>query len=200
MYFADGASIRFLDIPGTAMGWLEGPHTFETGNSPSGVRERLLELLSEPAWQPAFACGAHICEIGACADLVDQPQYEIWNGRRVGFGAANLFIPGSNTLYIAPSTIIHYISAHEYRPSDGFCNAVLNCPLMSTQAYFEAFGPALHISPELEKIFSSWVSMEFEAWRELLDRSKPFSKANDRELTRRRIEGFNAVFGANHPL
>jgi hypothetical protein len=203
MYCPDGSQMRFNGVPGTAMGWLGGA-PFQTGASPPAVREKLLELLSEWVWQPAYTCGIYICNLGACEDLVGKPQYEVWKGRKVWFGATNLYIPGSDTVYIAPSTIIHYMSTHEYRPSDSFCDAVLNCPPMSSRAYFEAFGPALQISAAQQQTFSSWVSIEFEAWSEALNylnsNPKPFPKPVDRQVVRRRIEGFNAVFGANHPL
>jgi hypothetical protein len=41
-------------------------------------------------------------------------------------------------LYAAPSLILHYIDAHEYAPPEAFCEAVLACPPMGSEAYLQA--------------------------------------------------------------
>lgn len=195
--------MRYMGVPGTAMGWLEGAYPFESGVTPSEVLEKIAELLSELPWAPGYSCGSHICDVGACQELVGKPQYEVWKGRRVQFGCTNLFIPGRDTIYIAPSTIIHYISAHAYRPSDAFCDALIKCPSMSSPAYFEAFRPALQISTEQEQAFSFWASTTFEMWstviEELRSNRKPFFKPMDRDLMRRLVNAWNTVFRDNHP-
>ena len=38
----------------------------------------------------------------------------------VAVGSANVFVPGRNVLYMAPSLVVHYIDAHGYRPPDDF--------------------------------------------------------------------------------
>jgi hypothetical protein len=258
MYYADGEPIRFLGVPGTAMGWLEAPHPFATGTPAVGLREKLAELLSGFVWEPGHLMGYHACNLRACrtgnkirgrvmkvwmrlfiltmgrgrtrseletslkreAMLNDQqtitslysaPQREVlrlrmlllreqvkdlakatlcgslqiidylinrgshrqmWKGRKVDVGATNLYIPGADTIYIAPSMIFHYICAHRYRPSNAFCDAVLNCPPMLSRAYFAAFKPGLQIFSTQEEGFSSWVSAEFDFWTALIAQSK----------------------------
>lgn len=41
-------------------------------------------------------------------------------------------------IYIAPSTVIHYIDAHHYCPPDEFQKAVVNCPEMRSMNYLKA--------------------------------------------------------------
>jgi hypothetical protein len=53
-------------------------------------------------------------------------------------GQNNLFIPGDGLLYVAPSTIIHYIDSHDYLPPIEFIDAVLRCPRMRSMEYLKA--------------------------------------------------------------
>jgi len=106
-----------------AVGWLERGHEFKTGAVDRLVYRRLQELLQDP-WQPAVFLGVHGCEL--C-------QYEPG-----GHGKRNLFLPGTGTVYVSPDLIAHYMNAHCYAPPDEFCAAVMNCPKMSSAAYFKA--------------------------------------------------------------
>ncbi len=115
-----------------AVGWLGKRHPFPTGQMPADAFQRLLELTIEP-WQPFVAGGAHSCDF--C---------------RQAHGSANLFIPHSGRLFIAPELIVHYVSKHEYRPPDEFCLAVLECPDMDSKAYLDAViacQPPEHMMP-----------------------------------------------------
>ncbi len=48
-------------------------------------------------------------------------------------------------VYVAPSTIVHYIDAHGYAPPPAFCHAVFTCPPMRTMEYRHDL---LHWPPE----------------------------------------------------
>lgn len=54
------------------------------------------------------------------------------------FGISNLFLPGKNCIFLAPSMIVHYIDRHKYEPPAEFWQAVLDCPEMRSDAYKQA--------------------------------------------------------------
>lgn len=53
-------------------------------------------------------------------------------------GIGNLFVPAADTIFVAPSLIVHYIDAHEYCPPQPFKDAVLGCPKMRSMKYLKA--------------------------------------------------------------
>jgi hypothetical protein len=106
-----------------AVGWLERGHAFPTGTTDVSVYQRLLDLAKSP-WEPMMFLGNHGCHL--C-------QYE--PGR---IGRWNLFVPGDGVVYVCPDLITHYMNAHYYVPPQEFCQAVLNCPEMSSAQYFKA--------------------------------------------------------------
>src|SRR5712675_9636 len=73
---------------------------------------KLQELCSTP-WQPIASAGFHVCEL--CQ--FDAPAF-----------SDNVFVPHRGKIYVAPVAILHYISAHWYRPPPIFIDAVLTCP------------------------------------------------------------------------
>ena len=102
-----------------SVGWLEQGSEYRTGAISPEVFARLRSHCREP-WQPWVACGSHECSL--CQ----------FDGAR---GSANVFIPGTNVIYVCPELIVHYISAHWYLPPDEFCAAVLRCPDQHTMEY-----------------------------------------------------------------
>jgi hypothetical protein len=84
------------------------------------------------------------------------PYSQFWKGRRVQVGATNLYVPEGDTVYIAPSMILHYICRHRYRPPDSFCDALIDCLPMGSQPYLEALRPGLGAVSTQE--FVDWVS------------------------------------------
>ena len=56
----------------------------------------------------------------------------------IHFGISNLFVPGRDCIFVAPSMIVHYIDAHRYEPPEEFWRAVLDCPEMRSDAYKKA--------------------------------------------------------------
>jgi len=105
-----------------AVGWLERGHPFPTGSVDRAVYTRLVELLEHP-WEPAVTMGFHRCDL--C--LYDGPP-----------GKRNLFVPADGFVFVAPELVAHYMNAHEYRPPDEFCAAVLACPAMRSMPYLKA--------------------------------------------------------------
>ena len=54
-------------------------------------------------------------------------------------GRRNLFIPAVDAhVYVAPTTIVHYIVDHDYHPPEVFQKAVLECPTMDSTDYRRA--------------------------------------------------------------
>ena len=56
-------------------------------------------------------------------------------GMRIYFGVANLFVPGKDCVYVAPSMIAHYVDSHRYEPPSEFWRAVLDCPDIQSDTY-----------------------------------------------------------------
>ncbi|WP_146209646.1 hypothetical protein [Vitiosangium sp. GDMCC 1.1324] len=52
-----------------------------------------------------------------------------------------MWIPSAHHLFIAPELIVHYITAHGYRPPDTFIEAVLACPPQKSPEYIERLRP-----------------------------------------------------------
>jgi hypothetical protein len=105
-----------------AVGWLERGKAFSSGSVDAKVYARLVELLKEP-WEPIATMGFHDCDL--CL-------YEGQSGKR------NLFVPAGSMVFVCPELLIHYMNAHQYRPPEEFCEAVLTCPPMRSTPYFKA--------------------------------------------------------------
>jgi hypothetical protein len=54
---------------------------------------------------------------------------------KVAVGWRNVWIPAKEVVYIAPQLVIHYVEAHNYRPPDGFIEAVIACPSQGSQEF-----------------------------------------------------------------
>jgi hypothetical protein len=107
----------------TAIGWLGKEVTFETGLVNEQFFFKLKELCSAP-WQPIASAGFHFCEL--CQ--FDAPRF-----------SSNVFVPYEGKIYVAPVAIVHYVSAHWYRPPQVFVDAVLTCPPIRSMDYKKAF-------------------------------------------------------------
>ena len=122
-YFPDMKPCTYFAIAGgdylLAVGWLEGGNEFPTGNVPEAFYRRLEQLLADP-WQPFVAAGFHQCSICQFDGVA---------------GGANIFIPSSGRILVAPSLILHYINCHHYRPPAEFVQAVLECPDIRSMDY-----------------------------------------------------------------
>jgi hypothetical protein len=105
------------------VGWLEGGHEFTRGTIQRAVPEKLREQCARNLVVQEMR-GTHPCSICG-AD-------ETWLVTRLGrhlLGSAELWTPGEGVWYAAPTLIVHYIEAHEYRPPPEYCAAVLACDL-----------------------------------------------------------------------
>lgn len=144
-YYPDLAPLDYFDRRWSerlvAVGWLDRDHPFPRGPVATQVMNRLVELAADP-WEPMHFMGLVLC--GFC-NVDGNNREEVWrvthvrfSGRLVNVGASNLFIPGAKRVYVAPSLILHYISAHQYKPPDVFCDAVVACPPMRSRSYARA--------------------------------------------------------------
>ena len=115
-----------------AVGWLDSEHTISTGESDELFMDKLIDLLVKP-WAPMYLLG-----FAECPFCTFDTYGITYKDKKIVVGALNLFVPGDGFLYAAPSMIAHYILAHNYAPPQEFCDAVLRCPPMRSQEYFQA--------------------------------------------------------------
>ena len=123
-----------LSTPLIAIGWLEAGHAFPTGASPAAFIARLASFASWP-WEPLTLPGIHRCD--QCPESSRGTSYS-FDGKQIGLGSTNLFIPSGTTLFVAPSLVLHYISEHSYLPPTTFQDAVIRCPRMGSSQYLDA--------------------------------------------------------------
>ena len=137
-----------------AVGWLGAGHPFPQGEVSPEAFQRLCELLVDP-WEPAEFRGFHTCEfcpphrIGVpFAEFIRMPvekrkrvsslpQIPV-GSQIVKMGVSNLFVPGEECVYVAPSLIAHYIREHRYSPPPQFVEAVMRCPEPHSEEYLAA--------------------------------------------------------------
>jgi hypothetical protein len=143
-------------VPLRAVGWLEAPNAFETGVGPEPVVQRLRALVSQ-------ACSAHShyyfrggmgCSWCLAAGL--KSPGPIWSQE-------NIFVPGTNVVYVSPGGIVHYVESHSYLPPAEFIEAVLKCPDLQSEEYRRALyvangnsEPPLESSESYERRRSEW--------------------------------------------
>lgn len=118
-----------------AVGWLHPNYEYSRGDVARDFFDALFRLLSDP-WQPVSFPGFHACEF--CTFSGGPRTLELGTIGEVPIGWANLFVPANGCIYAAPSTIIHYIDAHQYRPPLEFQKAVMDCPRMRSIEYLKA--------------------------------------------------------------
>ncbi|GEN07190.1 hypothetical protein SAMN05443572_104186 [Myxococcus fulvus] len=117
-----------------AVGWIERGFDHPKGDVTPEFMKALVGLLVDP-WQPVTYAGIHRCTLCRFSGGPGQLTFE---EQRVTLGVANLYVPGEEgVVYVAPSSVVHYIDAHEYVPPDEFQRAVLSCPPMRSMAYLK---------------------------------------------------------------
>jgi len=130
-FFRGEASEKLLSV-----GWLYPSHDYSRGPLDQAFVAKLFDLLRHP-WQPAAFGGGHDCEF--CRYSWGHHSFRLaGQNDSASIGINNLFVPGDNCLFVAPSLIIHYIDAHEYCPPRAFQQAVLACPDMESMEYLRA--------------------------------------------------------------
>jgi len=113
-----------------AVGWLDRAHSFTKGTVDRAIFEKLASLLHDPWQLGGVFAGKQPCEF-----CVFTGGPGVVAGANVG--STNLFVPDDDCAYVAPSLILHYIDAHEYRPPERFQRAVEACPEMRSIGYLK---------------------------------------------------------------
>lgn len=108
-YTMDAEEVGVLNV-----GWLGERQPFQTGPTPTAFRDALEALCDN---RIGLHRGFHVCEY--CLRKTRDDWAQIGNGQ-IRVRAQN------GAWYVAPTMIHHYVSEHDYRPPDGFINAVLN--------------------------------------------------------------------------
>jgi hypothetical protein len=138
------------DLAGTGrlrqVGYLSGAHSFVTGMTSEAFFDRLVGLEEHPF---LFACGYYNCDIRRCGrnprSLEPQPSLR-YKDRTLFLGDTDIYVPGEEVVYVAPSLILHYIQHHQYQPPSCFVEGVLNCPEPLSEEYCAAI---TRIAPEI---------------------------------------------------
>lgn len=118
-----GASMPMLNV-----GWLERGHDFDTGPVPRKFTARLRAMSKRPQ---DLCRGTHVCDLCARPDdtrLVDWAsarRFFSWGKSREGNGEIHVR-SATGTVYSAPLLVVHYVTAHGYRPPQVFVDAVLS--------------------------------------------------------------------------
>ncbi|NRD44297.1 hypothetical protein [Corallococcus exiguus] len=137
MFRQDLDPISYLEGTGAAqvaVGWLERGQPFSRGLVDEAFFMALARLCAAP-WQPFVTAGRQPCTF---CRFSGGPALVARKGVHVPIGASNVFVPGAERLYVAPTMVVHYIDAHEYLPPAEFQDAVLRCPEMRSMAYLKA--------------------------------------------------------------
>ena len=122
------------DLPNTALtavGWLSLTRPYKNGPTNNLFRDRLFHLLLDP-WETGMFLGFQACPFCGFFGEVGKDYQQIT------VGSSNLFVPSDGGLFVCPSLIYHYVTAHDYCPPDSFQAAVLNCPQMGSPAYLDS--------------------------------------------------------------
>ena len=114
-YFGDWSD-RLISI-----GWLSPGKGFAIGDVSEEFFVALFSMLKKP-WQPFVTPGHEPCKF--CRFTNGSPELR-YLGEEVYIGSNNLFVPDGKKAFVAPSSIIHYVDSHGYRPPDEFQAAVL---------------------------------------------------------------------------
>jgi hypothetical protein len=116
-----------------SVGWLGTDTLYPKGKVSEDVFASLASCLADP-WQPVTLAGRYPCPFCRFTGGPSQMTFREWT---IQLGSSNLFVPGDNFAYVAPSLIVHYIDAHEYSPPAEFQRAVLDCPRIKSVAYMK---------------------------------------------------------------
>lgn len=126
------------------IGWLDSQHQYPVGT----VSEKFIARLWEFCRYSVTEClGRHYCEF--CPRVIINKQilpfgefiqFEILKIHRDGItikpGDGEIIVLGkNNNVYYAPNLIYHYVVDHSYLPPEEFIQAVLTCPLPTSDEY-----------------------------------------------------------------
>jgi len=155
MHFADLSLCRYHSgpfdadswaVPLLAVGWLEEPYPFTTGEVPALLVSRLRTLVAQTKaeYQQFGFRGVHLCSL--CASQSQVPPSE------PGWSQENLFVPGAEEVFVMPGGVLHYIEDHSYLPPSSFLAAVSRCPDVDSIGYRQALRQAnAEVQPPLDE-------------------------------------------------
>jgi hypothetical protein len=125
-HYADLTEYVYSDYAGHALnvGWLSASSPFSRGPVAAPVLRALEDLASEPV---NVMRGFHYCEFCDAESPIVIPANEV-EVRAAYLRSGEIRISSSTDVYVAPTLIVHYISAHGYRPPDQFITAVEQSP------------------------------------------------------------------------
>jgi hypothetical protein len=100
------------------VGWLSKEHPFPTGDVPAAFIERLDVLVKYGIANDDTRAFPFLCELCGCARSKEEEieMASFAEVRAVGADGAH---------FVAPMLILHYVTAHRYRPPQAFIDAVL---------------------------------------------------------------------------
>ena len=136
-WFDDLTDYSYDQQPGLTpcvnVGWLDGAKDYPRGPVPEGFVERLEQFCQIHVHA---TMDVHSCTLDGCGEeeadgwyveseldaYLDPPPRGL-------LGAAEIRAFGADgVIYAAPNMIVHYVADHEYRPPDGFIEAILHGP------------------------------------------------------------------------
>ena len=115
-------------VPLLAIGWLEDRCEFTTGDPIDELLERVTRFQEETRDRLSAYIyrGLHTCSIcGPHSESIERSHI-------------NLFIPGTDCVYMASGGLAHYLGCHAYSPPSDFVSALFSCPFPSTKEYEDA--------------------------------------------------------------
>jgi hypothetical protein len=106
------------------VGWLDAPHDFTRGPTPSWLPDALLDIIAGPRINSMR--GFHVCTFCPRPDDATHSMIEVGHaGGDLSLGHTEIRVPKqTGTMFAAPSLIWHYVTAHGYCPPADFVEAV----------------------------------------------------------------------------
>lgn len=126
-----------LGLQPLAVGWLSRRQTFPVGAPDPDFVKKLAgfcrpEVRAFP-FRPPLRCALENHQV---------EPFEI-DGRTVELGRSEIRVLGDDDIFAAPDLILHYVTAHQYRPPAEFVTAVLRGPSPNSPE-FRALIRSLH--------------------------------------------------------
>ncbi len=121
-----GYDTQFLNV-----GWLDAAFPYEKGAIDDIFLQKLFRRMRDQNSTIMYR-GFHECPF-CVDDTFREPNHSmtftILDGEKYHLGSVDFFVyDNRSTVFIAPNLIYHYITVHQYRPPDAFCEAILALP------------------------------------------------------------------------